>query len=432
MRIPPPPSPLPRPTGALLCVLLLLAAALSACGAGGSAATATVTNGAQAGTAGACANATVGALQGVAKRLYGEVAEGRILTQAAHRVLASRTLAEAVRSGDARTAARVLGELRAGQIVRIGVWRAGRRLVEVGAPGAIAPSRYRLLGAGGEVVGEVRLSIESAGSYGQTVMGITGMQVVVSSAGGLLASTLGAGPAHTRTRVPATGETVYGGVRYRVASFTGRTWSERGATFAVLVPPWQLAQCETSARTLPAAQIAARTLGAVAMNIYRGELSSRKVRAVVRQVERTPAFGEAVERHDPALARAAIIALFESRLHVVRVRVQTPRGVLVDVGGPYVLAPVRGTIRGASGRPIGSFVLALQDDMGYELLAHAFTGAQVLMREGATQVMGTLSPGPARIPDRGPVKYGGVTYQAFSFLARAFPEGPLRISLLFG
>jgi hypothetical protein len=45
--------------------------------------------------------------------------------------------------------------------------------------------------------------------------------------------------------------------------------------------------------------------------------------------------------------------------------------------------------------------------------------------------MGTLSPGPVTVPDRGTVSYRGHTYQAYSFMATAFPSGPLRISLLF-
>ena len=44
--------------------------------------------------------------------------------------------------------------------------------------------------------------------------------------------------------------------------------------------------------------------------------------------------------------------------------------------------------------------------------------------------MGTLRPGPASVPDRGAVSYGGRSYQAYSFIGEAFPSGPLRISLL--
>jgi hypothetical protein len=89
-------------------------------------------------------------------------------------------------------------------------------------------------------------------------------------------------------------------------------------------------------------------------------------------------------------------------------------------------------IRDAKGHVAAQFLLAIQDDVGFRILSQAFTGAQVLMREGPRQVIATLSPGPARVPDRGKVRYGGVTYQAYSFDAEAFPEGTLRISLLFG
>jgi hypothetical protein len=113
----------------------------------------------------------------------------------------------------------------------------------------------------------------------------------------------------------------------------------------------------------------------------------------------------------------------------VRVRVTIGSKLLIDDGGPFVLAPVHGTLR-SSGHVVGHFEMAIQDDAGYLKLAHLFTGAEVLMRTGARQVMGTLSPGPINVPDRGEVAYRGRTYQAYSFLGEAFPEGPLRISLL--
>ena len=90
---------------------------------------------------------------------------------------------------------------------------------------------------------------------------------------------------------------------------------------------------------------------------------------------------------------------------------------------------MHGTLRSA-GKVVGHFSFAIQDDAGYMKLAHRFTGADVLMRTGAKQVMGTLDPGPASVPDRGTVSYRGSDYQAYSFIGEAFPSGPLRISLL--
>ena len=96
-----------------------------------------------------------------------------------------------------------------------------------------------------------------------------------------------------------------------------------------------------------------------------------------------------------------------------------------------MLGPIAGVIRNARGQVAAHFLFGIQDDLGFTILARAFTGAQTLMRVGARQVMGTLTPGPAKIPDRGPVTYKGKTYQAYSFDAEAFPSGTLRISLLY-
>jgi hypothetical protein len=54
------------------------------------------------------------------------------------------------------------------------------------------------------------------------------------------------------------------------------------------------------------------------------------------------------------------------------------------------------------------------------------------MRSGShgIPVEGLLTPGPASIPEHGPVHYRHVAYQAFSFSAGAYPSGSLRISLL--
>ena len=153
-------------------------------------------------------------------------------------------------------------------------------------------------------------------------------------------------------------------------------------------------------------------------------------------MEHTPAFITAAAAHDVAATQAAIIGFFKAHIHIVRVRVtvgpsSANQRLLTDVGGPYALAPVHGTLR-SNGHVVGAFTTAIQDDAGYLKLAHLFTGADVLMRTGGRQVMGTLSPGPVSVPDRGQVSYDGRSYQAYSFTGEAFPSGPLRLSLLIG
>src|SRR6185312_15823401 len=155
-------------------------------------------------------------------------------------------------------------------------------------------------------------------------------------------------------------------------------------------------------------------LGRVGERIYEAEKDSPVVAATVRRMENTAAFKAAVARHDAAATRRAILGFFAAHIHVVRVRVLVAGKLLVDEGGPYALAPVSGTLR-SGGRVIGTFVTAIQDDAGYLKLARLFTGADVLMRVGSKQVMGTLRPGPAQLPDDGTVEYRGRTYRAHSF-----------------
>jgi hypothetical protein len=218
-----------------------------------------------------------------------------------------------------------------------------------------------------------------------------------------------------------------GGHPYQVATLTGALYPSGSLRIALLVPAAAIS-CPAGAS---AARTTVETLGHVGELVYREELHSPDVSATLRHLEGSPAFLRAVAARDPVATRAAIVGFFREHIHVVRVRVSTPAGLLVDVGGPHVLAPVHGTLR-RGGRTVGRFAMAIQDDAGYLKLARLFTGAQVLMRTGTRQVMGTLAPGPATVPDRGPVSYGGLSYQAYSFTGEAFPDGPLRISLLLG
>ncbi len=105
--------------------------------------------------------------------------------------------------------------------------------------------------------------------------------------------------------------------------------------------------------------------------------------------------------------------------------------MLADVGGPYILAPVTGTLR-SGGRTIAHYVLSVQDDLGYVKLETRFLGAPLVLRVGARQipVEGQLTGAPASIPTRGPLTLRHVAYQAYSFKAAAFPSGSLRISML--
>ena len=343
-----------------------------------------------------------GTLGQVAARIYHVAATSEDVAQAVHRVQGSTALAGAILQGNAGAARAALRSLLLNQIVAIEVLRGGRPFATAGSGPAIAPVRGSIPGTDGRFI----LSVQSDRSYMQVTRRVTGARVLLL---------MGARP----------GSDGYRGSSYEVVAVRGAVYPSGALQVALLVPSSSIS-CPASL-----AQARVETLGSVGERIYEEELHSAVVSATLRLLESSQAFKRAVAQGSASATRAAIVGFFREHIHVVRVRVTVGGRLLVDVGGPYVLAPVHGTLR-SSGRVVGSFEMAIQDDAGYLKLAHLFTGAEVLMHVGGRQVMGTLNPGPASVPARGKVSYGGRSYQAYSFTGEAFPSGALRISLLIG
>ncbi len=378
-----------------------------------------------------CPGATLQALERVGHYVYEESASGRIVAEALYRLESSRALAEATARDDGAAVARVLRSLLLNQIASVRVMRGARTLARIESGAGIAPASGRLV-LDGELVGTFTLSVQGANGYAQTTSSLTSTQVLVRSEGRTLRSTLRLAPTALSALRKHPGEVSLGGVSYRVDTFAGRAFPGRPMSISLLVPSASIsANCASAAAHSDPVQARADAWGLVAERVYDGEREGSKAELILNYVEHSRAFRDAVLAGNARATRAAIIGFFRSHLHVVRVRVMRAGRLLLDVGGPHVLGPIHGVIRDARGRVAARFELAIQDDLGFTLLARAFTGAQTLMREGSRQVMGSLNPGPASIPDRGRVVYRGATYQAYSFDAEAFPSGALRISLLY-
>jgi hypothetical protein len=368
-----------------------------------------------------CANATARALGQIAEHVYHEIAGGRIAQPAVERVASSPALLAAAQADDPAAARAALKSLLRNQLVRVRVTVAGRTLVEYGSANAVAPVSAPLKNAAGRTIGAVVASEQGVLGYADTIHTITAAQVFVRTGSRTLGGSTSPGP----SSIPTKGEISYRGARYAVYSFAGTGFPSVALRTFVLAPVPPAPAC---ARTV--AETAADTIGEAAERIYRDEQSGRQTQAVVHDFERSHPFQEAVATDDPAATEAAIVTFFKSTLHVVRVRATLGEKLVEDVGGPHVLAPAGGKVRDARGRVVGRFLLSVQDDLGYVILSHRFTGAQVFLREGEQQLVGSTSPGPLTIPHRGEVVYLGVHYQAYSFVGEAFPSGPLQVSLL--
>jgi hypothetical protein len=364
----------------------------------------------------------------VGKRIYRQAAAGRTVSEALSRVKRSSALASAVSAGDAGATRSALASLLANQIARIDVVKGGHVFAGAGTGPAIAPVRGALAGTGASFL----LSTQAASSYLNVLKQVTGAEILLlagptsPSAGARRLGGTIAGP--QPARIPTRGTLEYKKKKYATFSLQGSAYPS-GSLRIVMLVPRSAVRCGDSA-----AQTRVATLGHVGELIYEEEAASPYVRATLRHIEADSGFQRAVATRDAAATRAAIVGFFGAHIHVVRVRVTVPgpsgaQRFFYDLGGPYVLAPVHGTLHSA-GKLVGRFSFAIQDDAGYMKLAHRFTGAEVLMRTGSKQVMGTLDPGPGSVPNRGTVSYGGHDYDAYSFTGVAFPSGPLRISLL--
>jgi hypothetical protein len=187
--------------------------------------------------------------------------------------------------------------------------------------------------------------------------------------------------------------------------------------------------------------------GNVAERIYRDELVGTGTIADQHQVEENGPLLKALVRvsvlakDKSAGARAvreaanavteAVHGLVYSHTHIVRLRVLQGGRLLADIGGPYIIAPVGGSLR-YHGRVVGTYLLSVQDDLGFVGLERRLIGVPLILHVGAVRVplQGTTRTGSVVIPDRGAVVIRGARFQAYSFDAKAFPTGVVRISLL--
>jgi hypothetical protein len=187
--------------------------------------------------------------------------------------------------------------------------------------------------------------------------------------------------------------------------------------------------------------------GNVAERIYRDELVGSGTIADQHQVEengpllkalaRVSALAKGKGAGDRAVREAgnavteAVHGLVYSHTHIVRLRVLQGGKLLADIGGPYIIAPVGGSLR-YHGRVVGTYLLSVQDDLGFVGLERRLVGVPLILHVGAVRVplQGTTRTGSVAIPDRGTVIVRGARFQAYSFDAKAFPTGVVRISLL--
>jgi hypothetical protein len=354
-------------------------------------------------------------------RIYHQGVAGERTGAAQHVIAASSALREAVERGDKAAARSVATALVAeGHVTNLTVTRGSEVLADVGGP-AVAPLRGLLKGANGLPIGGYVTSVWSDEGLLAETDGLTGGVLALRAPGGRVEGSFAPPPAG----LPPQGTLARHGRIYQYTSFAGEVYPAGPLRLYLLKAVRATAGlCGSSSE-----ETVVNTVSHIASVIYAGE-GGRRTLPQVRRVQQSQPLLQAVARRDPLATKAAIEGLLTQ--HIVRMRVIAGGKVLADVGGPFVLAPVRASLRLGS-QTIGSFVLSLQDDEGYLRLARRLVGLRVLMYMNPAHpqlVKNSLGGDPGAVPASGSYEHLGQRYRVFTLDAKAFPSGPLTIRVL--
>jgi hypothetical protein len=375
-----------------------------------------------------CQATVVEDLAHVMQRVYGEGVFSERTKVAKRFVARSQALSRAVATNDAAAAQAAAQELVAtGKLTNLRVIHHGMLLADAGGP-AITPLKGSIMPPGANAntlpIGEFATSVWSDEGFLAESEGITGGKVALRAHG----KSIGGSFPLRRGTLPDRGAITIGGVHYEFASFPGKAFPSGDVRIYLFrtVP----STAEVCAPTREATTY--KTISRLARLIYQAEAGHR-TQPQIERVQQNTALLEAVSHNDPVGTRKAVEALLHH--HIVRLRVYGTKGLLVDDGGPYVLAPVTAPLT-LNGQTIGHFVLSIQDDEGYLRLTRRLAGLRVLMYMGngkpgkGTLVKNSLGPEPGTVPERGRYLYRGETFQVYTVHAHAFPSGPLTINVL--
>jgi hypothetical protein len=169
----------------------------------------------------------------------------------------------------------------------------------------------------------------------------------------------------------------------------------------------------------------------VTNSVYGGELEGGEAIADARHVTSSTALASAVARGDDAAVLAVVKAIvYHPAWHVVRLTVlDTAGAVVATYGGRYVLAPVSGTLE-RHGQTVGSFLMSVQDDIGFAKLETRFVGDPIALYLGGVNVAQLGGSLPSAPPPGPLLGYRGTSYGVVTENYRAIPLAPLAAVIL--
>jgi len=229
------------------------------------------------------------------------------------------------------------------------------------------------------------------------------------------------------------------------AFLAGRSWICRSMMLALLgailagcgstalkseQPATPLAAIAASATRVPASCPPAvlKVLANVLSRVYHEGVASERTGSATYLITTSTALREAVESGNKAAARAAAKVLLKTG-HVSDLSVMRGTQTFIHVGGP-ALTPLQGTLLGADGAPIATYVASVWADNGFLIEAGGITQALVVLSQDGHSVGGSPALSTAGLATEGLLTRAHVVYRYISLPAEAYPSGAMRIYLL--
>jgi hypothetical protein len=169
------------------------------------------------------------------------------------------------------------------------------------------------------------------------------------------------------------------------------------------------------------------TLGRVLARVYHEGVFSERTASAEHMIAASLPLRKAVEEANPAASRAAAGELIATG-HMTNLRIARNSTTLANLGGP-ALTPLRGTISGADGKPIASYLTSVWSQAGFLAEGNGIGEGVVVLRKGEASIGGTRAL-PGALGREGSVTLDGVPWQYRSFAGETYPSGAIRVYLL--
>ncbi len=175
------------------------------------------------------------------------------------------------------------------------------------------------------------------------------------------------------------------------------------------------------------------TLSSVLQRVYREGVHGERIGSAEYLIANSQALRTAVESGNKPAARVAAHALLKTG-HMTNLSITRGGQPFIEVGGA-ALAPLHGTLIGAGGTPIATYLASVWADNGFLIEAEGITQGLVALRAGQTTVGGrsrggSRALGTAKLANEGSLAFEHIGYSYTSFPAEAYPSGALRVYLM--